>query len=620
MSDPIWSLQPANGSPFSHLGKAEGVAYDSRAPLDEVEDAGRQVVKAYHDPGLVTPDLARMMVDWVKHEQLERTISKSLQTAAVQSASPKARTQPLLQGLGAGGRYIPKPGIPMHALRQLGTRIEVAQAIHRTRRRQVLRFSAPSQKDDVVGWRIRHADPNHVPTPQDADYFAWLTQVVMCGGIELDPLKRRRLGRIGFRDQLSMMVEDTLTLDHVAVETVPFEGPGGRRGLDSFWVRDSATFFLSSTFGEADSDDIFMVQDAMTNGMGAPGAVEFTYEEAALFARNRSSDLERQGYGLSELESSLETLTNFLSACAYTREGLDNNAIPRGVLVLSGQFPREQMEAFQAGWQSRLRGAQNAWTLPVLQSRGQQAAANYIQTNAQFSEMAFAKWISLQSSIMCSIYGLDPKEIGMDGFTQGTTSPLGGEDTAEKLAAARDKGLDPLLADIEGFWTEHILSRYWDKARFSFTGLDPGDVAAKRITKERLQTVDELRTSLGMEKYPIAWIGQLPADNALLQAEFQRQNAVGTLNEGRKLWGFEEHPDPILGNAPLNPSMGASYQQALTSLGSNGGDGNGGSGGSFDADALGAEDGDAPSVPEGKAGQIADTLGDLQQVPGGGTQ
>lgn len=623
MSGPLWSFQPANGgAPFGHLGPAERTAYDPMAPADEVADAGRQVLKSYNQPGLIPPDLVQLMLNWVKLQKIERQVTKSLATSSVQSSDAKARTRPMLQQVGMGGRYIPKPGIPFHALRQLATRIEVAQAIHRTRRRQVLRFAISSQKDDEVGWRLRHIDPRHDETEQDNAYFSWLQQVLLCGGIEFDQLKRRRMGRAGFRDFLSSLVDDTLMFDHVAVETVPYSAPGGRAGLDSFYVRDSSTFFLSSTWGEADSDDIFAVQDAATNGMGAPGAVEFTYEELALFVRNRSTDLERCGYGTSELESSLETLTNFLSAMAFTREGLDNNAIPRGILVMSGQFPREQMEAFQAGWQARLRGAQNAWTLPVLQSRGQQATAQYINTNAEFSEMAFAKWISLQSSIMCAVYGLDPAEIGMESFTASSTSNLSGDDTAERLAAARDKGLDPLLSDIESFITENICSRFWDKARFTFTGVNPGDVEAKRQTKERLQSIDELRASLGMDPYPIKWIGQLPADKGLLDAEFQRQNTVGTLNEGRKLWGFELHPDPILGNTPLNPSFGASYQQALGGLGAKTGDDEDGGGddGSFHADDLGADDGSAPDRPEGKAGEIADSLEDLHNVPSGGDQ
>lgn len=618
MSGPLWSFSPTNGgSPFGHLGPAERVAYDPAAPLDEVADANRQVMKAYHDPSLAPPNLAQMMLDFVKLQKAERQVQKSLAMGSVQAADPKARTAPLLQGMGAGGRYLPKPGIPFNALRQLATRIEVAQAIHRTRRRQVLRFAAPSQKDDEVGWRIRHMDPRHQPTEQDSAYFSWLQQVLISGGLEFDQLARRRMGRVGFRDFLSLFVEDTLTLDHVAVETVPFTAAGGRKGLDSFWVRDSATFYLASTFGEADSDDIFVVQDASTNGMGAPGSVEFTYEECALFQRNRTSDLERYGYGTSELEASLETLTNFLSAMAYTREGLDNNAIPRGILVLSGQYNREQMAAFEAGWQARLRGAQNAWTLPVLQSRGQTGDAKYIQTNAQFSEMAFAKWIALQSSIMCSIYGMDPAEIGLEPFTPDKSS-LSGSDTAERLAASRDKGLDPLLADIESFISDNLLSRYWDKARFSFTGIDPGDVEAKRKTKERLQSIDELRTSLGMDPYPIAWIGKLPADPAMLQAEFTRQNAVGTLNEGRKLWGFEEHPDPIMGNSPLNPSMASAYQQALNGLGAKNDEDGGGGDDSFNADDLGADDAEEPAPPDGKAGEIAGALDDLHPVPDAG--
>lgn len=632
------AFSPINGgSLFGHLGKEEAVAYDPRAPRDEVADASARVMEKYHDPSLTSPNLIQALGDFITLQKAEasarRQLTKALSGDRPGAKEPKARTEPLVSGLGAGGPYIPKPGIPMAALRQLATRIEVAQAIHRTRRRQVQRFSQISLHDDSVGWRLIHADPNHGDLlPAESDYMRWLSRVLSCGGVEFDAMQRRRKGRHSFRTFLSLLVDDSLTFDHAVVETVPLMG---KPGMDAFWMRDSSTFYLSTTFGEEDPDDVFMFQDAAG---GMTGSTEFHYDEVALFQRNLNTDLERQGYGISELESSLETMTNMLQAMAFTREGLDNNAIPRGILVLSGQYDHTQLAAFQAAWQAKLRGVQNAFAMPVLTSRGQQGAVEYVQTGQPLGEMAFAKWIALQSSIMCSIYGMDPAEIGMESFSADKSS-LSGNDTAERLAAARDKGLAPLLADIEDFISDNLLARFWPDARLKFCGLNPGDEEAKAKERARLSSIDELRATLGMEPHPVKWIGSLPADPTMQEAEFKRQSLVGVVKEGRKLWGFEPHPDPVMEMAPLNPSLASSYQQALTGRAGLNGDGpaagdpfGGGDGNPWGQDegqgadaegAGGGADGDGaedPGLSEGLASEMGDKLGGFEPGQGKGDE
>jgi hypothetical protein len=596
-----FGFHPVNGgSLFGHLGQAAQVAHDPRAPEDERSDAAKETFRQFYDPGSVAgPDLRQVISEWAKLMQAEknaRALQKSLKERQASPADPKAQTESGLWKTAASGLYLSKPGIPFVTLRQMGRTVEVAQAAHRTRIRQVLAFSQRSQKDDIVGWRLKAKDPNATLGDDHTAFLAWLSDWVQNGGDEESALRRRRLGRQGIRTFLSLLTDDSLTMDHAAVETVPYrEGPG----LSAFFLRDSATFFLSRTFGDADADDIYAYQDLIRNaGKQQP----FRYEELAIFQRNLSSDVDRVGYGYSELEASLDTLGNFLQAMAYTREGLDNNAIPRGILVLSGSYSPEQMTAFQAMWQAKVRGVQNAHGLPVLQSRGQQGDVKYVQTSGQISEMAFVKWISLQASIFCSIYGMDPMELSMEAFSASSRGPLAGDDTAERLAAARDKGLAPFLADIESFVTDELIARWVPWAQFQFCGVNPGDLKAKADLTARMQTIDEARASLGLPKHPIAWLGALPADASLQSAEFQRASAVFTLNEGRRAWGgLDEYPNPIMGATPLNPSLQASYNQAIQGQG--GGD---------------EQDGEDPFAGEGEDAEAGASDGPPEDEGGGG--
>lgn len=595
---------PSSGSGFfGGLNDAARTAYNPAAPFDEQADAASQAFSDYYDASQVTPDLVSMVRGWgqlMAAENNARALMKAQGERTVHPLEPKAQTESGMWKTAASGLYLSKPGVPFVSLRMLSRTVEVIQAIHRTRNRQVLRFSQRSQKDDVVGWRLRALDPNAQLGPEHEGFLKWLSDWLENGGDEDSALKRRRLGRQDFRRFLGLLVDDALTLDHACVETVPFrEG----NGLSAFFMRDSSTFYLSRTFGDADEDDIYAYQDMIrTAGRQTP----FTYEELAIFQRNLSTDVERVGYGYSELESTLDTIGNILHAMAFTREGLDNNAIPRGILLLSGQYTPAQMQQFRTAWQSKLRGVQNAHALPVLQSNGQQGQAQYLTTNGQMSEMAFVKWIALQASVGCAIYGMDPVEINMESFAVSGRGALGGDDTTERLAASRDKGLAPFLADIESFTRAELISRWVPWATFGFCGIDPGDLKARDEATKRMQTVDELRQSLDMPRHPIGWVGALPADPAMQSAEFSRAQVGWTFNEARAAWGgLTAYPDAEVGNAPINPSMQAAYQTALGNRGADAGGGDliddGSDAGEGWDDQSGAGVSGAPSGEEGGA-------------------
>lgn len=534
-------------------GPAGAVAYNPQATIAEQRDAGSELMSGYLADGLqfYLPDMAAQVRDMQRLRRAEevgdRLLLKALRMVNPEAAEAKARTEGMLSRVSPLG-FLQKPGMPFDQLRRLSRTVEVARAIHQTRMRQVAKFATPQHKDDLPGFRIVPTDPEAEMGADQVAYVQWLTKFLLNGGRNFSPRSRRRDGRKPFKNFLRELTDESLMHDNVSIELVPL-----RRfpGLDAFYLRDGATFYYAGPESEH-----FACQ--MVDGMPSEW---FHADELAIFSRNTSPAIDSVGYGRSELESSLETITLFLQAMEYTRQGIDQNAIPKGILTVYGQFDLKTQEQFRNAWNARLRGVGNRWGLPVLFSRNGQAASQFTPTNVDFSEMAFAKWIGLQVSIMSGIYGIDPKEIHFDGFSSQNTSALGGSDTGEKLQYAKDSGRDALLGDVEGFVSDELIGAFTPNYRMTFTGLDPMEAKAKREREEKVSTIDELRSSLGKPPHPIAWIGDLPADATILSAEGDRIAKVATLNEGRRIYGLPEYPDQLLGSAPLNPNLGALYNQ-----------------------------------------------------------
>lgn len=567
MNGPFF-FQPINGgslSPFQHLGDAAATAYDPRAPLDETSDAERQLLSIYgRDPmgTLGGPEAFGLLMEFARdlRDKMERprAIQKALDYQTPRANAPKAHDSSILSRLGGaqGGQYNPKPGIPFSGLRYLARRIEIVQAILRQRQRQLQAFCEPAKLDSEPGWMLGPANQDAELGDDHKEFLEWLQKFLLCGGRRFDPLGRRMGGRDDFKTFLTKLAGDSLTLDHAAIETVPLRGA---LGLDSFFLRDSGTFYFAAD--NLQETGVYAYQD-----MPMGEQLSFGFDELAILQRNPQTELEWCGYGYGELEAGLDTISTVLSAFAYTREGLDNNAIPRGILLVSGNYDPIAWQQFQTAWQARVRGAANAHSLPVMRSQSQQGSVQYVQTGAPVSEMAFAKWISLQIAILTSLYGMDPTEIGMESFSAGGASSLSGSDTKERMAASRDKGLGPFLKHVSAAISDHILSRFTTTPwiRFRFTGLNAQDEATAEAERSRLATVDELRGKHGMKPHPLPWIGALPADQSMQAAEFQRFQSVATVGEGRAAWGgLPAYPDETLNSAPLNPSLQSVYNMAL---------------------------------------------------------
>lgn len=603
------SFNPVVRSPFAHLGPEAATAYDPMAPVDEVEDASSRLMKIYgaNVGNNISPGLVELLGQFASLQQSERhahdLVAKALDDrmgyGTRVSPEGKAVTTSWASDFGKGAfKWLPKRGVQLQVLRAFARRLEVAQAIIRTRKRQVDRFSRPSRAVDDIGWRLVMATEDATAGAGLKDEMRWLTRVLESGGREFSPVKRRELRRQGMTQLLRFLVEDGLTLDLAALELIGLEGL--ERGLDSWFVRPSETFFLASpTYGEKLPDGRPVYAFQVLNGRAE---VPFGFDELALFVRNSSTWADEGGYGYSEFEQSLDTLNNLVQALTYTKQGLTENAMPRGILMAYGNYDVNTQQAFKAAWAAKVRGIQNQFSIPVLFSRGQQGGVQYLNTGQPFDEMAFAKWISLNMTIMGGIFGVDPSEVGFESFSA-DKSTLSGDDTGERLAAAKDKGLHPLLKDVASFITDEIICRFTDELRFEFTGLDVQNSQERWQEKLRHMTINEVRALFDMPLHPLGWFGDLPADQEMQNAEFQRLQQSATFGELRRMWGgFVPYPSPILSESPVAPTLGALYQQVLSVPvgGAEDGGGDGGDGG------AGGEGGGPSSLGDMLSGRLAD--------------
>lgn len=503
---------------------ASAVAFDPAAPAAERQDALGELQKSSTSfADMVPPEELRPVIDYIAEQTEEAHFRKAINPVVV--PFPSKRSKEHERGMQSvqlddwqvnlQGDYWERPSaLGFDSLRMMVDQTPILNAVVLTRMRQVQRFCRVSEKaSDAPGFEIRHIDKTHELSAEEQTSIQLLNRFIMNCGWEFSPRKRKALHRDSFAQFMAKAVRDTLTLDSVGIET---EWKRDKAlGFDGFYLVDGGTIRLCAEEGYRGDDEIFALQVVQGRISTA-----YSYDDLIYEPRNPRSDVRVCGYGLPETELLVRVVTGFLNAMSYNIKGFDQNAIPKGMLHLTGNYGEADIAAFKRYWNSMVKGVNNAWTLPVMVSKDQESKAAFERFGVEYNEMYFSKWMTFLTSIICAIYGMSPAEINFDSFTGGNTSALAGSDTAEKLAASKDSGLRPLLSYFENLFSDYVVSEFSDKFVFRWTGLDPQDAAQK----------------------------------------FEMRKLISTLNEARAEEGREPLPGP-LGNAPLNPALMGVWQQ-----------------------------------------------------------
>jgi hypothetical protein len=502
------------------------IAFSGSAPADERAAAKAELQQ--NSLASATPEQMIPLIKFVQEQYESSEMNKAL-SASGRIPYPSLAAQKKLPGMQSvflddmqvsvmGDWYEKQSTFSFDSMRSMVDNTPILNAVIMTRIRQVQRFCRVQTGGKGPGFKITLKDTDgHIGT-DDKKSIALLENFFLNSGWESRPRTRLRLKRDDLSSFMAKLVRDSLTLDSAGIET---EWKRDKSlGLDGLYAVDGATLRLCTEQGYQGDDEIFALQVVQGNIRSL-----YTYDDLIYVPRNPRTDVMIGGYGLSETELLVRVVTGFLNAFTYNTKYFDSNQIPKGLLHLTGNFNEADVAAFKRMWNAMVKGVNNQWSLPVMVSKDQESRAAFENFGVEVNEMMFAKWMSFLTSIICAIYGIGPDEINFESFSSGTSSSLAGNDTEEKLANSKDKGLRPLLAYFENLFTDFIVQEFGDKYVFRWTGLDEEDPQIAFERKKLILTWDEMRAEDDLPKVP-GGIGAAPLNPSLLpvwQAENQQQ-------------------------------------------------------------------------------------------------
>lgn len=529
-------------------------AHNPAAPHDERQDALRQ---AQQEALPSSVDNMLPLVQYVQQHYQEEQMQKALARSSVIPFPSRAvrEREPGMQSvylddtrLQMLGEWYERPtAFSFDAMRTMADQTPILSAVIMTRQRQIKRFCRVQQSGKGPGFQIALKDPSAKLGKDEQQSIQLLEGFFTNCGWEANPRQRMRLRRDNFSNFMAKLTRDSLIMDSAAIET---EWKRDRaRGMDGMYAVDGATIRLCNEVGYQGDDEIFALQVVEGQIRAA-----YTYDDLIYVPRNPRTDVMVGGYGLSETELLIRVVTGFLNAMTYNLKYFDSNAIPKGILHLSGDYGQDDLNAFKRYWNSMVKGINNAWTLPVLVSKNGESRAAFENFGVEVNEIMFAKWMTFLTSIICAIYGIAPDEINFESFTAGTSS-LSGSDTEEKLINSKDKGLRPLLAHFEDLFSDYVVSEFGEKYCFRWTGLDEKDAQTAWDEEKTLLTVNEARKARGWDEVK-DW-GDAPLNPALMGAYQAAQQAngedYGTPGEGVQFGGDDEDGQPAPGDGDQEP-------------------------------------------------------------------
>jgi hypothetical protein len=381
-------------------------------------------------------------------------------------------------------------------------RTHIIKAIIETRKTQVSNFCQPQANKYSAGFVIQpkskftSTSQKSSITRSQEQKIEYLIEFLLGGG-SVDNFWHGD----SFDVFISKIVNDSLIFDQGC-----FEIGRDNTGVPSeFMAVDAATMRISDSY----DDDQTATQEVKIKGY-TPSYVqvidsqvvnEYYPWQLCFGLRNPSTDIRSHGYGRSELEDMIQTVTALLNSDFYNANFFKVGSAPKGILKYSGDINMNTIEQFKNQWVAQTAGVMNMHKIPLINAD----KLDFVNLQQSNKDMEFAKFQEFLIKISCAMYKIDPSEIGfpMSGNSTGTNG-LGGDSTAEKLKYSKDKGLKPLLKQIERWINKYIISQIDKNFEFRFVGIDDEttfkeELEANVTMLQNFKTLNEIRREYNLD-------------------------------------------------------------------------------------------------------------------------
>nr|DAG96424.1 MAG TPA: Portal protein [Herelleviridae sp.] len=392
-------------------------------------------------------------------------------------------------GFNGRGYRDPNNGIPFTTLQRMGD-IYIIKAIINTRIEQIQNFLRYSDDDQKPGFQLRYkrmlgGDIKEI-SKKDIKVVEGLVRFLEDGG-ENDKWSSED----NFQDFTRKTIKDSLCLDQLCFEVVRSRSMKVNkfRAVDASLIRqlDTDDPRYASMFEQYRWHGYLpryaMVYDSQIIRNPATDELVIYYPwELGYGIRNKTTNVFRNGYGCSELETLIEVVTWILWGMQYNGNFFKQGSQPKGFInVKNSNIDQGTLNEFRQDWKQTMSTVYNAHKIPVIQG----IDLEWIDLQQSNKDMEFTEWIKFLFVVTCAVYRIDPSELGFQ--FQGAARVFGQDGQKERLDHSQKKGLFPLLVFFQNIVNRYIISEIDDRFEFVFTGVDIKDESAQvDIDKKKL--------------------------------------------------------------------------------------------------------------------------------------
>lgn len=298
------------------------------------------------------------------------------------------------------------------------------------------------------------------------------------------------------------VIADSLTLDKMNYEIIRDRKGNISRicSTDAALTKIVNTKEIASTFGKAKMVNGFY--PTLCQVLDGRIVADFYPWEMAFTVRNPTTDIHANGYGISELEDLIYTITSLLWTEEYNARFFKQGSMPRGILKVSNGVNQSKLNELRQEWMSLVAGVSNAHRMPILEAD----KFDWIDLHKSNLDMEFSEWQNYLIKLACAVYKIDPSEVGFPMASSGGGGSMFESNNAQKIEYSRDKGLKPLVSAYQFSLNKYVVSQYVEDYELVFVGIDSQTEQQEdeRLTKavSTYMTVNEVRATKDLKPLP----------------------------------------------------------------------------------------------------------------------
>lgn len=393
-------------------------------------------------------------------------------------------------------------GISNNTLRTLYFRSDLISSIIQRRIWQLQTFAVQQTSRYDLGFSIEKRGQKDLITSRNQYDIDRLSDMVFNLGFnDYDPLRGT------FQDFVRLTMQDSLVFDGAALERVYSRTgvPVAFKAIDGGCIHPK----FDTTKGD------FVYEEYID------GAVVDSYsrDEVVYYVRNKTSDRRWFGYGVSELERLINTITCHLFAEEYNKRLFKSGHFLSGVVSLKGNISRAQFQEFKRDFYSFVTGVENTNRVAIVNAPQGIEFNNAIRSP---QEMGFANFMDYLVKVASAVFMMDPVEINffVNGGASQSQSNINMSSQEFRLKYSKDAGLRPLLSSLADFVNRAIIYPIDSDYQLVFKGLDEEDKRTRQeyiIKAKKYMTLNEVRAEEGLDPIDDPDLGNLIEDSGYIQ-------------------------------------------------------------------------------------------------------